>query len=190
MKLVRSALVVAAALTVPLVPTAAHADRYIHVDATQDVVKYVGETVTPAPEQADGDIAYTKVRHRAHSVVLTIRYRELNPGNYKVHYFAIRTAKMRRFVSLVSIPGHSAGKVLMTTAKDKKVRCHVTRKIDYTANSATVWVPRSCLGKPRWVKVGIAALDSDTSNLSTAYIDDARTTGNFSSPAWSPRVYR
>jgi hypothetical protein len=78
----------------------------------------------------------------------------------------------------------------MTNSKDKKVSCHVTRKVDYTANTATVWVPRSCLGRPRWVKVGMAVASSASPEFSPAHVDDARANGDFADPTWSPRVYR
>jgi hypothetical protein len=190
MKFVRSALVVAAAAMVPLVPTAAHANTYTHTDATGDAVAFTSSTDTVTPEQANGDIAWSKVRHKSRKVVLTMRYRDLNGSGYTVHYYAIRTNKMKRQVSLVTYPGHTQGKVVMSNSHGKTVRCHVTRSIDYTAKTATVRIPRSCLGRPRWVKVGMAFLTSPTKNFATGFADDAGTNGDFVSPAWSPKVFR
>jgi hypothetical protein len=190
MKLVRSALVVAAAITVPLVPTAAHADKYVHLDAPGDVVSFTSTSDTAAPDQTNGDITRSTVRHRARKVVLTMRFRDLNGSGYTVYAYAIRTGKMTRHVSLVTIPGHHRGKVLMTTAKGKTVRCRTTRSIDYTANTATVGIPRSCLGRPRWVKVGMGMVTSPTEKFTTGFGDDAGTNGDFNSLAWSPRVHR
>jgi hypothetical protein len=189
---VRSALILSSALLIPLMPTAAHADRYLQNDAVGDVVSADNEsqTMTPVPDQTQGDIAWSKIRHRSRTVILTMRYRELNAGTEALHFYAIRTSKMRRYVYLNASAGHWGGQVEIRNSQFKKVRCHVTRKIDYTANTATVWVPRSCLGRPGWVKVAMAEATFDTSNPDALMIDDARTKGNFNNPAWSPRVYR
>jgi hypothetical protein len=191
MKLVRSALMVSAVALVSLMPTAAHADKYVHTDATGDVVSFsTGASDAAAPEQVNGDVVRSSVRHRARKVVLTMRYRDLNGSGYTVHFYAIHTSKMTRHVSLVTFPGHHSGKVVMTNKAGTPVHCRVTRNIDYTANTATVGIPRSCLGRPRWVKVGMAMITSPTQKFSTGFADDAGTDGDFNSPAWSPRVYR
>jgi hypothetical protein len=189
-KFIRSALVLTAATLIPLMPTAAHADRLVQNDAVGDVVSVSGESATPLPDRTEGDIAYSKIRHRDRRVILTMRYRELSTGQDMLHYFAIRTSKMTRYVYLSASTGHWGGVVQMRNAHDKKVRCHVTKKIDYTANTAMVSVPRSCLGKPRWVKVAMAQASYDASSATTFMIDDARANGNFTRPTWSPRVYR
>ena len=194
MKFARTALVVLAGALVPLVPTAAHADRYVHTDATADVVSFSdpsATTGTPVPERTEGDIAWTKTRHRSRMVIMTMRYQELTTVDEKIHGYGIRTGQMKRFVYVYSGAGHWGGKAVMTTARGKTVKCRITRKVDYTANTATVWVPRSCLGKPRWVKTAMfdAAFESATSQGMT-YIDDGHNASLGDHPAWTPRVYR
>jgi len=192
MKLVRSALVVAAA-AVALAPTAAQAATYRHSDAPGDVTSYTTatDTGTPAPDRVEGDVAWNKVRHGSRVVTLTMGYRELTTVDEKLHAYAIHTSKMTRYVYVLAGAGHWAGKVRMTNAHDKPVRCHVTRRIDYTANTATVRIPRSCLGTPRWVKAAmfVASFPSPTVQF-PMYVDDAGSNGTFQSPRWSPRVYR
>jgi hypothetical protein len=189
MKFVRSALVVAAATLVPLVPTAAHADKYTFTDHTGDVVTYAKDgTTTPAPDQVEGDIAWSKVQHKSRKVVLTMRLRELNTGTPAIHWYAIRTGKMKRIVLLEAAAGHWGGKVALFKPTGKKVRCTVGRTIDYTSNTATVRVPRSCLGKPRWVKVAMQEA-SPGPDANTVYVDDARGNGGVN-PVWSPKVRR
>jgi hypothetical protein len=193
MKIVRSAILVAAAAMVSLAPTAAHADTYSHTDATADVSSYASGTDngTPAPDRVEGDVAWNKVRHGSRAVTLTMRYRELSTVDEKVHAYAIHTSKMTRYVYVYAGAGHWGGVVQMTNTHDKKVRCHVTRKIDYTANTASVRIPRSCLGKPRWVKAAmfVGAFPSSTVQF-PMYVDDAGTNGAFRNPRWSPRVHR
>jgi hypothetical protein len=191
MKLVRSVVLVTAAAAVALMPTAAHADKYVHTDVSGDVVTFDPESDTTAvdPERTEGDIVRSVVRHRAHKVVLTLAYRELSSSTPMLHYFAIRTSTAKRYVSLRTSASHPGGRVAMFDGHDKKVRCHVRRKIDYTANTATVAVPRSCLSNPRWVKVAMAQATFGTAS-GPFYIDDSRATGNFNNPQFGPRVHR
>ena len=194
MKIVRSAVLVAAAAIVALAPTAAHADNYSHTDPVGDATSYTtatDTTGTPAPDRVEGDVAWNKVRHGARAVTLTMRYRELTTADEKLHAYAIHTSKMTRYVYLYAGAGHWGGRVAMTNAHDKHVRCHVTRNIDYTANTATVRIPRSCLGRPRWVKTAmfVGAFPSPTAQF-PMYVDDANSNGTFENPRWSPRVYR
>jgi len=194
-KFVRSALVVAAAAVIPLVPTAAHADRYTYADHTGDVVSFTGgsDTATPAPERVVGDIAASAVAHRRGSVTVKMRYRDLTRGDeIAAHLFVIRTSRMTRDVTVVAAQGYYGGRVVMTKPSGKKVSCRIARKIDYVANTVTASVPRSCLGQPRWVKVGMAGiLFTGLGSSDMQYVDDARTNGNLgSNPRFGPRVYR
>jgi hypothetical protein len=191
MQIVRSAVLVMAAGAVALAPTAAHADRYVHTDASGDVVSFDAgsETTTPVPDRAEGDVVRSVVRHRAHKVVLTLAYRELSTGTPMLHYYAIRTSTMKRYVALRTSASHPGGRVALFDNDDKKVSCKVTRTVDYTANTATVAVPRSCLGNPRWVKVAMAQATFGTAS-SPFYADDSRATGDFNKPQFGPRVFR
>ena len=194
-KLVRSALVVSAATLIPLVPTAAHADRYTYSDHTGDVVSFTGDsdTPTPAPDRVIGDIAASAVAHRSSNVTLRMRYRDLaRTDETAAHLFVIRTSKMTREVTVVAAQGFYGGRVIMTKLSGKTVSCRITRKIDYVANTVTVTVPRSCLGRPHWVKVGMASVVfTGMGSSDTQYVDDARTNGTLGSTVrFGPRVYR
>ena len=192
MKLVRSALVVAAAMTVPLVPTAAHADKYVASDALHDVAKLDGTTATLQPDRTEGDIVRSSVRHRAKRVILTMRFSELSAvGLGDLHLFAIRSDKLNRLIVVDTGPDHWGGKVFVEKPNGKKVKgCSVRRTIDYAGNTATVSVPRSCLGKPRWVKVAMQHGTFVTQD--DLYVDDARATGLDAAASfhYGPRVYR
>jgi len=191
MNLVRSAIVATAAAAVVLMPTAAHADKYVHTDASGDVVSFdpESEATTVVPDRAEGDVVRSVVRHRAHKIVLTLAYRELTAGPQVMHYYGIRTSTMKRYVALRTSASHPGGRVALFDSHDKKVRCKVGGKVDYTANTATVSVPRSCLGNPRWVKVAMAQATFGTAT-SPFYVDDSRATGNFNNPQFGPRVFR
>lgn len=192
MKLVRSVVLGVTVAAAVLAPTAAEAKSYRHVDATGDMFSTTSstKTFTPAPDRIVGDIVSTTIRHKSRNVVIQVQYRDLVANSeIDAHYFVIRTSKMRRDVSLVSAGSFPAGRVQMTKANGTKVSCHVGRRIDYSLNTATVVVPRSCLGRPRWVKVGMAAAElTGLGSTDPQYVDDAFSTGT--AGRYSPRVYR
>lgn len=192
MKFFRYAVVVATAALLPFVPSAAQADKYTHTDATNDVFSTTGTsgTLTPAPDRATGDVISSLIKHKRRTVILQLRYNDLVAGgDMNVHYFVIRTSTMRRNVALVAAGAFPGGRVQMTKPNGKNVNCRVRHSIDYTLNTATVVVPRSCLGFPKWVKVGMAGLDlTGLAATDTEYVDDALSAG--SQGVYSPRVYR
>jgi len=194
MKLLRSALVVTAAVVVPLLPTAAHADRYVHSDVAGDVASSVGSstTFTPAPERVVGDVVSSMVNHKRRTVVLRLQYRDLaNDSEYDEHVFFVHTSKMNRVVRLYASNAVPGGRAVMTKANGKKVACHVGRHIDYARNTATVIIPRSCLGQPRWVKAGLGGVMlAGLTQANTQWIDDALATGTNGSATYSPKVFR
>ena len=194
MKLSRSLVAVAVAAVVPLLPAAAYADRHTVTDAAGDVASTVGQsdTYTPAPDRVEGDIVSSTVKHGARKVVMTLRYRDLSTSTeVDEHVFFVHTSKMTRVVRLFANASNPGGKAVLTKAHGKKVRCHVGRRIDYNLNTATVMVPRSCLGQPRWVKVGMGSvLFSDAGPSGQVWIDDALSTGTDGNAVFSPKVFR
>jgi hypothetical protein len=167
----------------------------VSTDSAGDVVSFPVSgagvpAATPAPERVLGDILGSSVTHRRRNVVLQLRYRELDAtGAAGGHLFVIRTSRTQRLVTVYTGAGFWDGRVQVEDARGKVVRCRVGRRIDYTANTATVVVPRSCLGKPSWVRVGMAGLTFDS--LDSVFADDARTHGGLgANPALGPRVRR
>jgi len=192
-KLTHLVLAVALGALVPLVPAAAQADRYTHADATADVYSTVGTTgtLTPAPDRSVGDVVSSTVKHKLRVVILQLVYRDLiNDAEYDEHVFFVRTNKMTRTVRLFASSANPGGRAIMYKGK-KKVSCHVRRHIDYTLNTAAVVVPRSCLGKPRWVKVAMGGvMFTGGTATDTTWIDDALSTGTDGTAVFGPRVFR
>lgn len=192
MKLVRSALVLSAVTLVSLAPTAAHAGKVVRVDASHDVVKwsYAGQAVQPA--RTEGDIVRSVVRHKATRVVMTLSFSELTPaGTGGFNVFTIKTRAMTRTVALQTIPGYWDGRTFFYKGRSANAaNClGIHHKVDYTANTATVSVPRRCLHDPKWVKVAMAHNDSPTHY--DTYMDDALTTGHVEDhPVYGPKVRR
>lgn len=189
MKLVRSAVLAATVAAAVLAPTAADAKAYSSTDTSGDVVVVTmpGGSTAPAPDRTEGDIVATRVQHKARVVILTMRFRELTRGQTALHWFGIKTGKMTRIVLMPADASHPGGAARMFKPNNKAVRCHVGHAIDYTTNTATVRVPRACLGKPRWVKV--AMQEAAPAGDNQAYVDDSHSNGGFL-PVYGPRVRR
>ena len=194
MKFVRYAILLTTAVVVPLIPTAAQANRYSFGDAAADVISIApaATTGTPTPDRVAGDVISSTVNHKRRAVVMRLQYRDLAAETeVEVHLFAIRTNQMKRYVTVYAAPASVQGKVLMTNPHQKKVRCRIAGGIDYTLNTVTVIVPRSCLGNPRWVRVGMAGIVPGATETDPYFVDDARTTGTIGNdPAYGPKVRR
>jgi hypothetical protein len=193
-KLSRAIITVAVAAVVPLLPAAAYADRYTHADPAGDVASTVGQsdTYTPAPERVEGDVISSTVKHGARTVVMTLVYRDLSDSaEVDGHVYFVHTSKMNRVVRLYANSTNPGGKAVLTKANGKKVSCHVRRHIDYNLNTAKVIVPRSCLGQPRWVKVGMGSVMFSAAGASgPVWIDDALSTGTNGRAVYGPKVFR
>ena len=189
MKLTRTA-VLAATVAAVLVPTAAQAKTYTSTDAANDVVTVTlpSGATAPAADRTEGDIVGSQVRHKARAVVLTMHFQELTAGQTALHWYGVRTSKMTRIVLLRAGLGQEGGRARLFKPNGDAVKCHVGHSIDYTANTATVRVPRSCLGKPRWVKAAMQEA-SPAATANQVYVDDAQSNGGFL-PVFGPRVRR
>jgi hypothetical protein len=189
-KLVRSAVLVATAVAAVLAPTAAQAKTYTSTDAANDVVVVTlpSGSTSPAADRAEGDIVSSVVKHKSRAVILSMHFQELTPGQTALHWYGIKTGKMTRIVLFQTDAAHPSGQAALFNPKAKRVRCRVGYSVDYTANTASVKVPRSCLGKPRWVRVAMQE-GSASGTPGQSYVDDSRNTGGFL-PAYGPRVRR
>ena len=190
MKLVRSAVLAATVAAAVLAPTAAQANTYNSTDGTGDVVVVTlpGGATTPAADRSEGDIVSSQVKHKARAVILTMHLQQLTAGQTALHWFGIKTGKMTRVVLFQTDATHPAGQAALFKLPAKRVACHVGHSVDYATHTVSVKVPRSCLGKPKWVRVAMQEA-SPTGTSGQVYVDDARNSGGFL-PTYGPRVYR
>ena len=190
-------LTIAACGTAGLSSTA-YAEKVVHDDPRGDVLSIpLGDNTepVPAPEETDGDIVRTVVDHRLRKVILTVRFAELRRVGPVMHYIPLVTNEsLRRNIWVRPDAEHPQGQVVFSTGSDRIVRCAgLERRIDYTANTLRLEIPRSCLSAPRWVRVGFGAvrshMDGDTGE---GFIDDGNRDGSFGSahPAFGARVRR
>ena len=128
---------------------------------------------TVAPDNTDTDVTRVRVNH-THRVVLGTTLRNLTVHSGFAVY-DIRTATqsyvvLQRLGRDRTLPGF-----FISRANGDRVRCAgVTRSVDRVANRATLRIPRRCLGRPEWVRVGAGvAKFSATETSFTFFADDA-----------------
>ena len=185
---IRRALAAAVVPVLVALPGTATADRERSRDAIGDMWSSPVGTVdyTPAPSHVAGDIVSTRVVHAPRAVWIRIRLRELdtdNNGNF--HRIAIKTDRRFRYVEIDALPDHWSGSVRTTGPAGRPVPCAVRHRIDYALNQVRVRVPRRCLGKPAWVRVGVR---STVAGALRVFTDDAHSRGVPSTIALGPRV--
>jgi hypothetical protein len=154
----------------------AQARPLVHTDRTTDVRRadHTPEepTLVPAPRHHDGDIS--KVRFANGSVVaLRATFDDLKQTN-GYRYDLLKVVTNERVVRTVAvITKGDTEQVYVERANGEDVPCRgLKHTTDYDADVAVIHVPRSCLGDPRWVKMGYIAA-TVTSDARLLFIDDA-----------------
>lgn len=189
-----SALALAAVLV--LAPTAAEAKSYVRSDPSGDVVEAntSSNATTKVPARTDGDIVRSAVVHGKGRVTMAVSFRDLvaptTSDDGVVHIFRVGTNKKRiREFEVVTTGAHPGGVVEVTKGNGNRATCRgVAKSVDYTKNTVRLSVPRRCLGRPKWVHVGIGSIKFTSPN---AFADDAATNGYLGNQVkWGPRVFR
>lgn len=185
----------AAALLLFVAPAASAASLTIK-DGGDDVwvAGTDGQPDVRTQQVAEADIRRAVVRHGARVVVVRAKFADLTRKGAGLDLVAeIRTDEgVRRGVELLTnnYTNDPAARetIRMWKGVDQPVRCAVQHKVDYSLNTMSVTVPRTCLGGPTWVQVRIhnAWLGDGYKH---AYVDNphndkSRFTG------WSARVRR
>ncbi|WP_154402669.1 hypothetical protein [Nocardioides speluncae] len=154
------AAIVTLGLTAGVAPSA-YAEKLVRDDARRDVVRAIesdaGETLQPAPRAADPDILRVAVDHRTTALLIRTKYAALDRRVVRTDALEIRTSAGKRFEALTFVHkrGQWQGRTAIGTGS-AGVDCPGLRhRFDYEANVATWTIPRSCIGRPRWVRVGV-----------------------------------
>lgn len=132
-----------------------------------------GEFVV-APDNTDTDVSRVRVSHRTHRISLKTTLRDITASSgfvvYDVRTDGRRYSVMQRLGRDRLFPAFD-----LSGANGGRVKCAgVRRTVDRTANRATVSIPRRCLGRPAWVRVGAGAVKFDLTDTSASYlVDDA-----------------
>lgn len=152
-------------------PTA-YAERFAAQDAMDDVmaVDQNSEDVSPAPGISEIDIARVVVRHRRHRLVVTAKVPALqNTADVLDLQAKIVTPATRFWPTMFNFPGENANLLFYTEHGAANCRrAELTR--DLTRGVLRMSIPRACIGRPRWVRVGVTVTCQYGSTL---YSDDA-----------------
>ena len=196
------------ALLVPavlLAPVPAHAQKVETIDPAADVV-YLGPTeqgqedtdnLLPAPENTTADVVRTVVDHTASRVRVRIDLREL--GRAEVYFAVLQVRTPAGTFEVESNEDLARRPKVEMTRRSRAVECPRLRIATDRADArATVTIPTSCLGDPRWVQVGagIASVETmtgaDGAETVTVYADDAHRAGTVDDDALAkgPKVHR
>ena len=183
------------------VPEAVSARYLDHTDARGDVTAVVGPgfELIPAPGQVNGDVLGVRFQHTATRARVRMKFRDLHKADdvkYLVHV-EVRTSKgLVRGINFSFSKAHwGPGAVMSTVLPDSHgVRCAVRATVDDLTNVVVIGFPRTCLKRPRWIRmsaVGSTILDQPTEP--SYFIDDALRRGlvdDRTSATLSPRLYR
>ena len=158
----------------------------------------------PRPTATNGDIRHVAVTHRPESLVIKVQYQGLDLDEVDF------TVPLRAFVdtnmgleSEISLnwDGTAQESSVVVANENSVVDCNAaSATVDPERNAATVRVPRSCLGVPRWVRVYVESemLQSKNYQAEPAHMDSAmdagfpaatRQDGTLIESALSERVY-
>lgn len=147
----------------------------------------VMRTGGPHDSGGNGDIETVSIRHRRYAVKIRMRLTQLSPygsnmgsETYRGGVWAvIRTndgvsrnldfswAQSFDDTERITAERPSAS---LTDRRGRSVACDMTSEMDWGTGTVYVRIPRSCLSRPRWVKV---AAGSETVNFYTTTWDDA-----------------
>ncbi|MDQ6525425.1 hypothetical protein RB608_17515 [Nocardioides sp. LHD-245] len=173
----------------------AQADRWTYDDAAGDVttqaVTDTSITVTPLPEQANGDIVQVTGTHKARKVSITMRMRAPLTGPFMISAM-LRVPGKRFMVMSPKMPGFSSTELMELSMDEDASRCRgIKRTVGADRLSVRIAVPRSCLGNPRWFKFG-AVLTTVALFTDASYDDDALATGMslYGNATMSPKIKR
>jgi hypothetical protein len=187
---VRSFVVALCGVLLVSAPGSAGAEVVRHRDAVGDVARSpVGTNAyLPAPTQVQGDIVSIRVSFARRAVWIRYRLQDLaTTGNGNFHLVGLSSDRRDRSIEIDAFPGHWEGRAVVTDPRGQVVACLVTHHIDYDRNRVGLRVPRSCLGKATWVRVGVRTTVAGSTYV---YVDDARSAGYSAALHYGRRVHR
>lgn len=193
----RGLLALAAAVSIGALPGAAHAERVVHNDAHGDVnySTYDEETGTHDevnPSVKPGDIQRIAVRHKTNKVFVAVSFADLRRADASGGHFLrlVTNEGVKRNIFLETSKENPRGTLYFSKQNGGPIECKgLSRDIDYSAETLKFEVPRSCLGGPRWVRVGFQTIRYPDASVEGAYIDDATKDSTYGSqPALGDRV--
>jgi hypothetical protein len=213
------------ALVLPLLvlaAPAAHAETWSARDARGDAETLTfspdpapcgTSTVTTSPDTTRQDLSGIRVEHGSDDIEVRLRMRDLARRDHGTSWYvhlltphgayvvdvlpAQRGEPAQPFLSEEpELPETTDPAVCGYTATSVGVPCrHLGVRLDPRSDQVELTVPRSCLGRPRWVRVGADVLGAFSGSAETGFTltrDEWRPQGTTVSgypPPYGPRVH-
>jgi hypothetical protein len=177
----------------------AQAARYVHDDAAADQTRTTCTAPNPCSDAVDatvtnGDITRVTAVHGARRVRVLTNYTDVaTTTDESIQVVRIVTnTGLQRLATIYTPAGSADAVTFLMRPNGDRVRCRYLRAVrDVDANVMGVVVPRSCLGYPRSVRVGVGHIASPDLNGDAGVADDALVSGALGSNiTLSPRIRR
>lgn len=166
----------------------ATAATWSHVDLSHDVKSSSdGTTYTTDPTNAFTDITRVVAANNKRTIVVKVKTRAAVPTKNFMVIVDVKTSAARYSAFKSTLPGLSGVEL---EKGNTQLHCKgFSIVIDRTTRITTVALPRTCLGRPTWVKVGAGAVSTD-STAATFSADDGLSTKVSDDLVLSPKIYR
>jgi len=184
-----------------LLPTAARAQKVVTSDPAADAVSISSDAtgsddVGLAPEETRADLLRTTVAHTASRVQVVTTTREVGRGPDYLVMLRVRTPDGTFSAAAYGLGGR--GPAVRLVRGNRVVDCPRSHaSSDESAARVVIAIPSSCLGAPRWIRVGIGvsryvSLDGTSNDEHwVMYVDDAHRAGDVGDDlALGPKIRR
>lgn len=203
MRNIRSAITVGLAAGLALLPAqGAFGESFSRSDPVGDVVSVAIDAgpnlehiATLRPGRAHGDIVSMRALHGDRRVIVGVRFRNIKPTGPMSDTLVFKTDRSRFSVQIDHTGRRVQSAFVYNESADTEVRCPDLKvHVGVLTDRLGVSVPRGCLHRPRWVRVG-----GETSTFAGSGdfdYDDAMRRGHddpdwtFVGPALGPRLHR
>ena len=150
-----------------------------------------GESTATRAEVPEADVTRAFVRHATFAVRIRMRFANLRRAGVQFYEVQVGTPTNAYFVQVRSAPGARRGTHRFDGGHGTGCR-RMTHRIDYANNLVSMRIPRRCLGRPRWVVVGLTnglLIERPNGADETGYLDNPHNHGPFSDEV-TRRLYR
>jgi hypothetical protein len=182
-------------------PQAASAEGLRRTDPRRDVVAVEIDAgpnhehvATVNERRKHGDIVSMRVRHRDRRVVVRLLFRRVADKREIGTEIGIRTEDARYVVNVSSIGEHDIHVFILNLTENLSIQCaNLGTRMSTERSVFRASIPRRCLDRPRWVRVG--ASTRTRARSADLHYDDALHRGRDDSdfhfgPTLGPRLRR
>jgi hypothetical protein len=150
-----------------------------------------GESTATRADVPAADVTRAFVRHATSALRIRMRFANLRRVGVQFYNVQIGTPRNVYFAQVRSAPGARRGTHSFDFGEGTGCR-RMTHRIDYADNVVTMRIPRRCLERPRWVRVGLEnslLIEGSNGEEEHVYTDNPHNHGSFSDEV-TRRLYR